>query len=834
MLKTFKGYLIIRVAILVVLMVTGCMAYYVYRADSIEANIRAGQANVLSNTLAQRLEKKKDVGITNAISMASGGNLAFYIKNGDRSKSLADLKRVGAIFKSQSNFKGIKIQLFTPDYKTFLRNWKPKQFGDTSDELVPILKNVSDSGKAMADFVVDKNGFFLRGTSALMENEKHVGFLQFLQGVGSVSRDFEKEGVIYALLITPQAASASDTFASAPKYGGMPLANKDWFSNKVQTTLKTFDIPTLVKDRAMVTEDYFVTTVPLKDFQGRLIGHHILAEPIDIIVSKVNEATSTALLFIIIMMLGFVLIGALIIFLINRRLLTPMSRLADYAEVVASGDTKGVFSTLCRFELDTLAKSIVAMIQSLNERTDVALQQTRLAEEKTQEANSALEIANKNEQQVKKLLDSMRQASVKAEKISREVMESVQGLTGEVDQVAHGVEVQRDRMMVTATAMEEMNATVSEVAHNASNAARNATDSSEKAKAGAESVQSAVSSIRDIENRIISLKETMGQLGDQASSIGQVLNVITDIADQTNLLALNAAIEAARAGEAGRGFAVVADEVRKLAEKTMVATTEVENAIKSIQVAAKENVTAVESAAEDIVKSTEASYQASKSMEEIVTIVEETSYQVDSIATASEEQSATSEEINSAVNDVNQIASETAEGMRRSADGLGSITALISQLDATIQSMASANQVSEIIDTDKLIIWSEKLSVGIPSIDQQHKTLVDMINELNSAMINKKSRSVMLNIVDGLKQYVVTHFSAEEKLFDQFRYPETQPHKVIHQKFVEKVSEFEEALKSDQATVSIDVMNFLKDWLVEHIMGTDKQYGPFLKKHGVK
>ncbi|QJB57102.1 bacteriohemerythrin [Pseudodesulfovibrio sp. zrk46] len=834
MTKTFRGYLIPRIATFIVILVAGSIAFYFYRASTIEAHLREGRSQILKHQVNQRLEKIMDVGITNAISMASGGNMASLTAEGNRYQAESEIKRIGQIFKAQSNFKDIKIQLFDTDFRTFLRNWMPDTYGDKSEQLVPMLKEVRDSGKALADFVVNQNGFFLRGTATMSQGGHTVGYLQFLQGVGSVSRNFENEGKHYALLIAERAATASKSFGNAPKYGGLPLAQDAWFSSKVKKTLSGLDIAALLKQGSMLTDTQFVIALPLKDIQSKLIGYHILAEPRSILDAEIDHAMSTAMHFIGIMILAFIVLGGLICFLLNRALLTPMSELAEYANDVSKGDTEKEFKGSPRFELDVLAKTIVTMVGNLHERTTQAQMQAKQAAEKGKEAEDAMKLAHEEEAHVSELLKAMQIASSKAERISRDVLDSVNALSVEVDHVAEGVKIQSDRMTETATAMEEMNASVAEVAQNASHAARNAMISKENATTGAQGVRASVESINRIGTRVNALKDTMTQLGQQASSIGQVLNVITDIADQTNLLALNAAIEAARAGEAGRGFAVVADEVRKLAEKTMDATKEVAKAIGSIQEAAEENVQAVIETADDINKSTEAANEAGQFMDEIVSIVDETSGQVELIATASEEQSATAEEINRAVTEVSSIASDTTEGMIRSADNLGSITALISELNQTVQSMASADDVAAVNTSDDLVSWTNKLAMGIDSIDNQHKTLVKLINELNRAMRNKESASVIQRIVAGLKDYVVTHFAYEEKLFALHRYPETEEHKAIHTQFVEKVGDFELALQSGKAVVSIEVMNFLKDWLVEHIMGTDKQYVAFFKKRGVK
>jgi methyl-accepting chemotaxis protein len=158
----------------------------------------------------------------------------------------------------------------------------------------------------------------------------------------------------------------------------------------------------------------------------------------------------------------------------------------------------------------------------------------------------------------------------------------------------------------------------------------------------------------------------MAALGRQAEDIGQIMGVIGDIADQTNLLALNAAIEAARAGEAGRGFAVVADEVRKLAEKTMTATAQVGRAITDIQQGARQSIHSVDETARAIDSATGMAKASGGAMGQIVTLADDTSRQVTSIAAAAEEQSASSEQIGRAVGDLEHIAADIAQAMDRS------------------------------------------------------------------------------------------------------------------------------------------------------------------------
>jgi methyl-accepting chemotaxis protein len=283
---------------------------------------------------------------------------------------------------------------------------------------------------------------------------------------------------------------------------------------------------------------------------------------------------------------------------------------------------------------------------------------------------------------------TMIKVAEQASGIASRVAAASEELAAQVEQVSQGTETQRANVASTANAMSEMTSTVLEVARNAGQASEQSGLTHDRAQSGSQLVNQVVTSINNINKVAATLQNNMKELGTQAESIGGVMNVISDIADQTNLLALNAAIEAARAGEAGRGFAVVADEVRKLAEKTMSATREVGSSISAIQQSAKVNIGEVVSAVNSINDATTLADSSGNALREIVELAAANSSFITSIATAAEEQSSTSEEINKSIEEINRVTTETSHGMVQSSAAVHELSRMAQDLNRVIAQLA--------------------------------------------------------------------------------------------------------------------------------------------------
>ncbi len=364
--------------------------------------------------------------------------------------------------------------------------------------------------------------------------------------------------------------------------------------------------------------------------------------------SLLNQVDATTSIIAVLLLLGLVVgIGGavLITLLISRPLRATVEAMTDIAE--GEGD-------LTR-RLEVVGKDEIAQLsQAFNKFVDKI--QTTIK----QVANSTSQLAAASEQM-----------SV----VSNEASSGVQRQRAETEQVA--------------TAMNEMTATVQEVARHAESAAESAGVADEQAQNGRQVVNNTISAIDVLARDVEKAADVIQSLEKDSDEIGTVLEVIRGIAEQTNLLALNAAIEAARAGEQGRGFAVVADEVRSLASRTQSSTEEIQQMIERLQKGSRDAVTVMETGRSQAQTSVEQATQAGGALESITSAVDAISAMNNQIAEAARQQGEVADEINQNIINISQVADETSEGTQQ----LATASAELAHLSQELQTLVSRFKV---------------------------------------------------------------------------------------------------------------------------------------------
>ncbi|WP_321492000.1 bacteriohemerythrin [uncultured Desulfobacter sp.] len=417
------------------------------------------------------------------------------------------------------------------------------------------------------------------------------------------------------------------------------------------------------------------------------------------------------------------------------------------------------------------------------------------------------------------------------------MLEDSENLTGKSETVATAAEEMSQSMGSVAGATEQAAGNLSSVTDSAGQMKENLNHVAENCDKARQITQTAAETVNAATSKV-------AQLGSSAKDITKVTEVITEIAEQTNLLALNATIEAARAGEAGKGFAVVASEIKGLAGQTADATMDIKQRIEQIQTSSNATVHEVEQIAVVISDVTEIVSQIAEAIEgqsgyasEVAENIEHASSGIGGVNENVVKSSMVSSKISDDIAEVNEVSEEMTQRsvrMKQSAQELsnlsGKLRNMIGVFKVSVEE-AGVDMQSDIAPEtiNDLMPWGRRLALNIPEIDKQHKELVSMVNELHRAMRMKTGSREAGAILTRLANYTVYHFEYEEKLFDTHGYPDTVAHKKIHKDLVAKVLAFTKEFEQGRAALSMDLMKFLTDWLKNHIMKTDKAYAPFLK-----
>lgn len=355
-----------------------------------------------------------------------------------------------------------------------------------------------------------------------------------------------------------------------------------------------------------------------------------------------DKAAMQGLIIISSLLVTSVALSALFVFFIVRSITGPIAPLVSVARKIAAGNLDVQIDHASSDEIGQLSDSFRIMTDNLR--------------------------------------DTIKQVTGHAQQVAT----AANQLHATAVQIATGAEEVASQTNTVAVAGEEMTATSGDIANNCQMAAEGGQRANQAVQVGSDVVNETVKVMGRIAAQVSSTAKTVQSLGERSDQIGAIIGTIEDIADQTNLLALNAAIEAARAGEQGRGFAVVADEVRALAERTTRATREIGEMIKSIQAETKGAVAAMEAGVREVEIGTSEAARSGQALQEILNQINDVTMQVNQIATATEEQTATTGEISNNMLQITAVVQQTAKGAEESARSAGQLAQLAEELQQTV------------------------------------------------------------------------------------------------------------------------------------------------------
>lgn len=418
----------------------------------------------------------------------------------------------------------------------------------------------------------------------------------------------------------------------------------------------------------------------------------------------------------IIFSIGFGIIIVSIVFVANK-INKPVQKLKSGAAEVTKGNYDVELDIAANDEIGELADYFANMIGSIRVSRDQLLEEKanvdRKVEEATYELNHQNEYLSSAVEKVVTKMNKVAEGDLTVEIESEDIEDDINNLIRAInlsvsknrvmirsvndaiassvssaaqisassEQMARGIQSSSVRISEVASATEEMTSTIIETTRNISRASETIKHASDLAKTGNEIVSQSITGMEAIEKTIKDAAKLVETLGVNSEQIGEITKVINEIADQTNLLALNAAIEAARAGEHGRGFAVVADEVKKLAEKTTKATTEISDMIVKIQADTTIAVNSITEGTREVEAGKVLVNKTGKALADIYNIEKEVNDLMMQVATASEEQSSTAEEVSKNINELHNLSNETSIGVTEVSRAIEDLNILLDNLD---------------------------------------------------------------------------------------------------------------------------------------------------------
>lgn len=512
-----------------------------------------------------------------------------------------------------------------------------------------------------------KNGKLYKGDTVLNENYTVVDKVSELSG--DTCTIFQKDTRIATTVKKDDGSRAIGTKATPEVIQKVIYEGQNYYGEAV-----------------VVNKKYQTAYMPLRDEKGEVVGIFCVGVPKD----KIDQEVGAIVRNIVLLLVVTVIICLGVAYFLGGQFTKRIVAFVKAMESMANGDLTAKIEYRTRDEFARLSDAYNKMSQGLRNMVEKII----IAGQRVAEKSSLLyREAEKTAGETEKVAGAMAQLATNNEQVVQNVEASVtmiNELNSVIGQIKGAVEEQATGASTTNQVIKQMGHAIDEVANRAQEVANYTTQTAEAAGRGQEAIGEIVAEMERIKDSVFTTARSIQELGEQSKQIGQIIQVIDDIAEQTNLLALNAAIEAARAGEHGKGFAVVADEVRKLAERSSKATKEIADLISAIQQGTENAVRAMEENTKEVEKGSLLAREAGEALRGIIQMIEQAADQIGGISAAVEEMAASSNEAVGAIENLSAYTEETNAGAEEMAASSNEVVNYIQDVARLAQESSSA------------------------------------------------------------------------------------------------------------------------------------------------